>query len=134
MAKIPKTEIFGSFLKNSGLKTNLKNYFLTGLLAIIPISLTIWILIFIIKTVEKGLLLTGTMAFGLNNATGNISKGAFGMLIEKGKVTQPVAEITISSNLGDVLNNITMIGNDLKYKSTVVAPTMLVSEMVIGGK
>ena len=54
----------------------------------------------IIKKVDRGLLLTGTMAFGLNNATGNISKGAFGMLIEKGKVTQPVAEITISGNLG----------------------------------
>lgn len=88
----------------------------------------------IIKTVDKGLLLTGTMAFGLNNSTGNISKGAFGMLIEKGKVTQPVAEITISGNLGDVLKNITMIGNDLKHTSTIVAPTMLVSEMVIGGK
>lgn len=88
----------------------------------------------IIKTVKRGLLLTGTMAFGLNNVTGDISKGAFGMLIENGKVTTPVAEITISGNLGDVLNNITMIGNDLKHTSSVVAPTMLVSELTIGGK
>lgn len=88
----------------------------------------------IIKTVKSGLLLTGTMAFGLNNTTGDISKGAFGMLIENGKVTQPVAEITISGNLGDVLKNITMIGNDLNYTGTIVSPTILVSELTIGGK
>ena len=88
----------------------------------------------IIKTVKRGLLLTGTMAFGLNSVTGDISKGAFGMLIENGQVTQPVAEITISGNLGEVLNNISMIGNDLKHTSSIVAPTMLVSEMTIGGK
>lgn len=88
----------------------------------------------IIKKVDRGLLLTGTMAFGLNSSTGNISKGAFGMMIEKGTVTRPVAEITISGNLGEVLKNITMVGNDLKFNGSVVAPTMLVSEMVIGGK
>jgi PmbA protein len=87
-----------------------------------------------IKSVDRGLLLTGTMAFGMNSSTGNISKGAFGMLIEKGEVTRPIAEITISGNLGEVLKNITMIGNDLKFTGSVVAPSMLVSELVIGGK
>lgn len=88
----------------------------------------------IIKKVKKGLLLTGTMAFGLNSVTGDISKGAFGMLIENGQVTKPVAEITISGNLAEVLNNISIIGNDLKHTSSIVAPTMLISEMTIGGK
>jgi PmbA protein len=88
----------------------------------------------LIKSVDKGLLLTNTMAFGLDSTTGNISKGAFGMLIENGKVTRPVAEITISSTLGEVLNNITMLGNDLKHTGTVVAPSFLVSELSIGGK
>jgi len=88
----------------------------------------------IIKSVKKGLLLTDTMAFGLNSTTGNISKGAFGMLIENGKVTDPVAEITISGNLGELLNNITMVGNDLKHTGSVVSPTLLVSSLTIGGK
>jgi len=87
-----------------------------------------------IQSLEKGLLLTGTMAFGLNSTTGDISKGAFGMLIENGKVTRPVAEITIAGNLADVLQNITKVGNDLKHTSSVVSPTLLVSGMTIGGK
>ena len=87
-----------------------------------------------IKSVKRGLLLTGTMAFGLNNTTGDISKGAFGMLIENGKVTNPVTEITISGNLGNVLKNITMIGNDLKHTGSIVSPSLLVSELTIGGK
>ncbi|MCK5145704.1 TldD/PmbA family protein [bacterium] len=88
----------------------------------------------IIASVKRGLLLTGVMAFGLDNSTGSISKGAFGMLIENGKITKPVAEITISGNLADVLQNITMVGNDLKHSGNVVSPTLLVSEMTIGGK
>ena len=88
----------------------------------------------IIASVEKGLLLTQFMAFGTETTTGNISKGAFGMLIEGGKVTRPVSEITIQSTLGEMLSNITMIGNDLKHDSDTVSPTFLVASVSIGGK
>lgn len=88
----------------------------------------------IIASVKRGLLLTDTMAFGLESTTGNISKGAFGLLIENGEVTRPVAEITISSTLAEVLKNITMIGNDLRHDGSIVSPTLLVSEVSIGGK
>ena len=54
MAEIPKAGISSRFLKDSqDLKTKIKNHFLTGLLVIIPISLTIWILTLIIGTVER---------------------------------------------------------------------------------
>ena len=88
----------------------------------------------IIKSVEKGLLLTGTIGFGLVAVTGDISRGAFGMWIENGEITHPVAEITISGNLGEILNNIEMIGNDLEYKRSVNGPTIKVSGMTVGGK
>ncbi|MFC1501980.1 TldD/PmbA family protein [bacterium] len=88
----------------------------------------------IIKTVKNGMLLTGTIGFGLVPVTGDISRGAFGMWIENGKVTYPVAEITISGNLGEVLNNIKMVGNDLKFKRSINAPTILVEGITIGGK
>ena len=88
----------------------------------------------LIASVDRGLLLTQTMAFGLEPTTGNISKGAFGILIENGKLTRPVAEITIGSTLTEVLNNITMIGNDLKHTGNIVSPSFLVSEIDVGGK
>ncbi len=88
----------------------------------------------IIKSVDKGLLLTGTIGQGMIPTTGDISRGAFGMWIEKGEITYPVAEITISGNLGRILQDIEMIGNDLEFKRPITGPTIKVREMTIGGK
>jgi PmbA protein len=88
----------------------------------------------IIKSVDKGLLLTGTIGFGLVPTTGDISRGAFGLWIEKGEIVFPVSEITISGNLGQILQGIQMIGNDLKFKDSITGPTIKVAEMTVGGK
>ena len=88
----------------------------------------------IIRSVDKGLLLTGTIGFGLVPTTGDISRGAFGMWIENGKITYPVAEITIAGNLGEILHQIEMVGSDLEFKRAINAPTIKVREMTIGGK
>lgn len=88
----------------------------------------------IIKSVDKGLLLTGTIGFGLVPTTGDISRGAFGLWIENGELSHPVAEITISGNLGDMLQNIEMIGDDLTFRRSVSGPTIKISEMTVGGK
>ena len=88
----------------------------------------------IIKSVDKGLLLTGTIGQGLVPTTGDISRGAFGMWIENGEIAYPVAEITISGKLGEILYNIETIGNDLKFKRSINGPTIKIKEMTIGGK
>jgi len=88
----------------------------------------------IVRSVDSGLLLTGTIGFGLVPTTGDISRGAFGMWIENGEITYPVAEITISGNLGTILQEIEMVGNDLEFKRSVTGPTIKIKEMTIGGK
>lgn len=88
----------------------------------------------IIKSVDKGLFLTGTIGFGMVPTTGDISRGAFGIWIEKGELAYPVAEITISGNLSQLLKNIEMVGNDLKFKDSITGPTVKVAEMTVGGK
>ena len=88
----------------------------------------------IIKSVKKGLYLTLTMGQGTNPMTGDISKGAAGIWIENGKLTYPVAEITISGNLNEILNNIKMIGNDLEFRGGVNSPTIKVDGITVGGK
>ncbi len=87
----------------------------------------------IIKSVDRGLLLTRTIGFGLNPVTGDISRGAFGLWIEKGEIVYPVTEITISANMGNILNEIEMIGNDLDFRSRFAGPTIKVREATIGG-
>jgi len=88
----------------------------------------------IIKSVDKGLFLTGTIGFGMVPTTGDISRGAFGLWIEKGELAYPVAEITISGNLGQLLKGIEMVGDDVKFKDSITGPTIKVAEMTIGGK
>ena len=87
----------------------------------------------IIKSVDNGLLLTSTMGQGTNPATGDFSRGAFGLWIENGKIAYPVAEITISGNLAQMLNDIEMIGNDLRFNRSIVGPTVKISEMTVSG-
>ena len=87
----------------------------------------------IIKSVDDGLYLTKTIGQGTVPSTGDISKGAYGIWIEKGKLTYPVSEITISGNLGKILNDIVMIGNDNEFRSSISGPTIKVKEMTISG-
>ncbi len=87
----------------------------------------------IIRSVDRGLLLCSTIGQGTVPTSGDLSKGAYGIWIENGQLTYPVNEITISGNLGTILKNIAMIGNDPDPRSSFSAPTLLISEMTISG-
>jgi len=87
----------------------------------------------ILASVEKGLLVTATMGQGFNAATGDFSRGAFGLWIEHGQVVHPVAEVTISGNLGTMLRNVEMVGNDLHLRHSVIGPTIKIAEMTVAG-
>ncbi|MCP2619081.1 TldD/PmbA family protein, partial [Candidatus Aminicenantes bacterium AC-335-A11] len=87
----------------------------------------------IIKSVDKGLLVTRTIGHGFNPVTGDISRGAFGLWIEKGEIAYPVSEITISGNLGRILKDISIIGNDIDFRSHYAGPTIKIEEMTVGG-
>ncbi len=66
--------------------------------------------------------------------TGDISRGAFGLWIENGEIAYPVSEITISGNLGALLQGIEMVGNDLEFLSPVAGPTIKVAGMTVAGE
>jgi PmbA protein len=88
----------------------------------------------IIRSVDNGLYFTRFLGLGQEPTTGDISVGAFGLWIEKGELTHPVSEITISANLGAMLKNVEMVGNDLELRDTVCAPTLKIAEITVGGK
>ena len=87
----------------------------------------------IIGSVEDGFYVTELMGFGVNLITGDYSRGAAGMWIEKGELAFPVAELTIAGNLNDMLNQIEMVGNDLRPQSSIAAPTVKISRMTVAG-
>jgi PmbA protein len=86
----------------------------------------------IISSLDKGLILVRTIGHGLNPVTGDISRGAFGLWVEKGEIIYPVSEITISGNLGEVLNNIEVVGNDLDFRSPLSGPTIIFLDCLKG--
>ena len=87
----------------------------------------------IIRATPRGLYVTEMMGFGFNAVTGDFSRGAAGFWIENGELAYPVAEVTISLNFNDLLQRIDMVGSDLDWRSSTVAPTLRVSSMVIAG-
>ncbi|MDH4219903.1 MAG: TldD/PmbA family protein [Candidatus Aminicenantes bacterium] len=88
----------------------------------------------IIKSTAKGLILTRTLGHGLNPVTGDISRGAFGLWVVKGEIAYPVSEITIAGNLGKILNQIEMVGNDLEFRSPISGPTIKIQQLTIAGE
>ena len=88
----------------------------------------------IIQSVDKGLYVTRYLGLGQEPTTGDISVGAFGLWIEKGALAFPVSEITISANLGTLLQNVELVGNDLELRDSVSAPTIKFAEITVGGK
>src|SRR5580692_4575290 len=87
----------------------------------------------IIGDVQAGLYVTGLMGFGTNLVTGDYSRGATGLWIENGQLTHAVEEITIAGNLREMLRNVTAVGNDLVFRSSVASPTLRIDGMTIAG-
>ena len=88
----------------------------------------------IIGDVKAGLYVTGLMGFGVNTVTGDYSRGATGLWIENGQLTHAVEEVTIAGNLGEMLRNVAVIGNDLVFRGAVASPTLRIEGMTIAGE
>jgi PmbA protein len=88
----------------------------------------------IVAGTKKGLILIRTLGHGLNSVTGDISRGAFGLWVEDGEIAYPVSEVTISGNLGRILEGVEAVGTDLEFHSPVTGPTVKVAEMTVAGE
>ena len=64
---------------------------------------------------------------------GNYSVGASGLMIENGKLTYPVNEVTIANNLEFMFKKL-IPANDLVFKSSTNSPSILIEEMTVAGK
>ena len=78
----------------------------------------------------EALLVTELIGQGINYVTGDYSRGASGFMVRGGEIAEPVAEITIASNLLDIFAIIEP-GSDLEFRYGINAPTLLVPEMTV---
>ncbi len=87
----------------------------------------------LINSEKKLLYIKETIGRGANIITGDYSVGASGIMIENGKFTFPVSEITIAGNFNEMFKNI-ILADDLEFKYSTSSPTMLVNGITVGGK
>ena len=79
----------------------------------------------------EGVLVTELIGQGVNGVTGDYSRGAAGFMVRGGQIAEPVAEITIASNLIDMFATLEP-ASDLEFRRGIDAPTLLVPEMTVG--
>ena len=86
----------------------------------------------IINSLDDGILITEMMGSGANILTGDYSRGAFGYLIKNGKISNPVTNFTIASNMSEMFKK---LGNRrMSYENSKIKyGSLLISEMTIGG-
>jgi PmbA protein len=87
----------------------------------------------LIADIRDGFYVTSLIGMGVNQVTGDYSRGASGFWIENGKQTYPVSEVTIAGNLTDMFANLTP-ANDLEFRHAVDAPTVRVEGLTVAGR
>jgi PmbA protein len=86
-----------------------------------------------LATMHRGFLVTELMGHGVNNVTGDYSRGAAGFWVENGRVDHAVEEVTIAANLRDMFKGIVEIGNDIDLRGSVRCGSILIDDMMIAG-
>ncbi len=87
-----------------------------------------------IKDMGTGLLITDMIGFGVNQVTGDYSRGASGYWVENGELVYPVEEITVAGNLIDMYKNIISIGNDVDPRGNVLTGSVMIDGMTVAGE
>ena len=71
---------------------------------------------------------------GVNQVTGDYSRGAAGFWVENGAIAYPVQEITIAGNLKDMFRGIAAIGADVVVRGSRQCGSILVEDMTVAGE
>jgi PmbA protein len=81
-----------------------------------------------------GLLVTDLLGHGVNNVTGDYSRGAAGFWVENGEIRYPVQEITIAGHLKEMFRGIAAVGTDVVIRGARQCGSILVDRMTVAGE
>ncbi|MEO0364800.1 MAG: metalloprotease PmbA [Pseudomonadota bacterium] len=86
-----------------------------------------------LKTLDRGFLVTEMMGQGVNLVTGDYSRGAAGFWVENGEIQYPISEVTVAGNLDEMFKHIVAIGDDRDERRSVHCGSVLIESMKIAG-
>ncbi|MFN2099536.1 TldD/PmbA family protein [Altererythrobacter sp. MF3-039] len=85
-----------------------------------------------IGAIDDGVLVTEMVGMGVNEVTGDYSRGAGGFRIRNGEIAEPVAEFTVAGNLLEMFAAITA-ADDLEDYRGINVPTLRIDGMTVAG-
>lgn len=88
----------------------------------------------LLKKMGTGLVVTELLGHGMNMVTGDYSRGAAGFWVENGVIIHAVDEVTIASNMADMLKMIVAIGNDVLVQSSKQVGSILIERMTVASE
>lgn len=86
-----------------------------------------------LRKLDHGLFAVELMGQGVNYVTGDYSRGVAGFWVERGRIQCPVHEITIASNLRQMLKGIVAVGADEYTMGAKTTGSILIDRMKIAG-
>lgn len=86
-----------------------------------------------IRSVKKGVLITGFIGGNCNGSTGDFSYGIEGYLIREGKIVQTVNEMNITGNMNTFWNNLAETGNDPMEGVSMKTPSLRFEDVDLSG-
>ena len=91
----------------------------------------------LIGAIERGVLVTNAIGIhsGANPVSGEFSVGINGLLIEAGRVTTPVREVTMAGDIVSMLRSIVALGDDARWvpSGSILTPSVAIEGVSIGG-
>jgi len=91
----------------------------------------------IVAGMERGVLVTDAVGVhsGANPISGEFSVGISGVLIEGGKLTTPVREVTLAGDIISMLTSVGALGDDARWVpgGSILTPSVVIDGMAIGG-
>lgn len=87
----------------------------------------------ILKDVGEGILVTGFLGGNSNPTTGDYSYGIKGFRIRGGERAEPLSEMNIAGNLGELLKKLAAVGNDPWPYSSLRTPTLVFEGVQFAG-
>jgi PmbA protein len=87
----------------------------------------------IMKSLDRGIFITGFIGGNSNSTTGDASVGIYGHLFEHGKPTQAVAEMNIAGNHLQVWHKLAEVANDPWPYSSWRTPSLVLTDIVVSG-
>jgi PmbA protein len=88
----------------------------------------------LLRRMGRGLLVTELLGMGVNNVTGDYSRGAAGFWVEGGEIAYPVQEITIAGNLKGMFQGILAVGSDVLVRGSRQCGSVLIDRMTVAGE